>query len=176
MNRPITFLFAALMSISTVTQGITSPQSMYRDVKKMIEDPISGNDNIARLKNVQEALEIIERHKKNNQKNIIYYHATVEDGDDLMRALGAIGGTLISFGNYLHYLGNDVKQIPLGMVGVCLIVFGIAECSKRHINCYFTKKKIEEINTVIIKLKKLEADLKFGIEMANMADLPISCL
>jgi adenylate cyclase class IV len=170
MNGKTTLLLAALMSISTVAHGITSPQSMYRDIKKMIEDPLNGNDDVARLKNVQEALQLLEKHKKNSKKNIIYYHATVEDGDDLMRVLGSIGGTLISFGNYLHYLKNDVKGIPFGMVGVCFIVFGIAACSKRHVNCYFTKKKIEEINTVIVKLKKLEANLKTRIEVANMAE------
>jgi hypothetical protein len=55
------------------------------------------------------------------------------------------------------------------MVGVCLIVSGLASCSKRHVNCYFCKKKIEEINTVIVKLRKMEADLKIEIELANMA-------
>src|SRR5258708_297964 len=100
MNKKA-ILFSLLMGLSPVLHVTASAETMYKDIKGIVEDALTGKDDQQRLMNAREALGKIRWYKQSIQDDIIRLHTKNNASDVLGAGYFATSGIL--FGALTSY-------------------------------------------------------------------------
>ncbi|HEX4069456.1 MAG TPA: hypothetical protein VHX42_05140 [Candidatus Babeliales bacterium] len=156
MNNKI-MLYAALV----ISQINASVESMYHDIKEIVEDRLTGQDELQRLYNVEEALLQLKTYKKKIQDDIIKLHVC-KNSKINKTILGNIVPLLLGgYGIYVYRMGDisiDLSK-KQNILWPFTVICGFFLLNQKNIEIYFKKNKIKELNVVISKLEALQDSL-----------------
>ena len=162
MNKKMMILLAGLIAVGPVLQVAASAEAMYNDImKSIVEDKLTGESDHERFDKVTAALRQLKVYKEHAGNNIIRSHAQVDHDKAIGMAVGALGigfsGVAVAnhFKNFL--VAQDMAACTVG--GIVFTTLGLMLLAKEQVYIYYSKKKINELNTVITRLETMAGTL-----------------
>ena len=170
MKKKLMLALAMVIGLNAVLPAFASVESMYNDLKALIEDPVSGKSLHQRLDNVQDILRKAFRKKESLSNKIVRANIETDAQDTIEKnSFGIACASLALFAGYTASTGwlipaNEWKynEPPEQFAVVAVIcgavaVFILGYDSAVH---FCNKRKLAEINKLIIKLQAMEKDLQ----------------
>ncbi len=166
MMKKIIMALAIVVGVSPMLPIAASADSMYQDIINTIVNNSLVKDDATRLDNVRKALREVGYSKDNAEYYLIRSHGNTQLADKvagaMMASLGAIAFSL----PYIDPTVTTAQSILLG--GACGL-YSLAFFAKQYAERYYDKKKLAELNEVIAKLEKVEAELQSKVEETQHA-------
>lgn len=162
--KKILLLVTAFVALNPVLQVVASAEGMYLDIiKSIINDPLTGTNDNKRLNNVRETLKTLKYYKKSMEDSVLYLHSTEDNNKYFL--LGMLAGSSGVAGAFGYVAG--MMQLMVGAAAMMLTPVALLINYQRKIRLYYIKKKIKEINEVIIRLEAMEKELIAKIADSN---------
>jgi hypothetical protein len=161
MNKKMILLLTGLILVSPALHITASVEAMYRDIKAIVEDRLTGKNDKERLENVQKVLETVKCYKARAQADLISLHLqTQNEKPQVLVLLGALSVVFSGASAISYYLKNTTDAVPFAAIGFMSTVGCLLGMCQQKIETYSIKKKIVELNKVIVKLETMEKVLQ----------------
>jgi hypothetical protein len=157
MNKKM-LLLTALVALAPVLPAIASADDMYSDIKVILEDKFH---QFSPLFTIHQALVTLNMEKDHLQSRVIQSHLQVDQEKKIGIAFGVLGAMCGGLSAVSHFCyGFDKRDAAPFAVFSAMSFMGFLAClCKKQVDLYYNKKKIAEINAVIVKLEAMEKAL-----------------
>jgi hypothetical protein len=160
VNKKMILLLTGLILVSPALHIAASAETMYRDIKTIVEDRLTGKSDRERLENVQKVLTDVKYYKAEMQRNIVSLHSRINNDRFPALILGAMSSVFFGVSALSYYLNNITDVAPFAAFGFMSATGTLFGMCQRKATIYYAKKKIVELNKVIIKLEAMEKVLQ----------------
>ena len=159
MNKRI-MLLTALIAASPVLHVAASAETMYNDIKIILEDRVVGKTDGECLYHIQHVLGTVKCYKEDMQNQIISLHSRVDHDKPVSLMLGALSTLCFGISSTGCFNVAYADRIGFALLGAMTTGAAVFAFCKRNIDCYNLKNKINELTAVIVKLEAMELSLQ----------------
>jgi hypothetical protein len=167
MMKKIMMALAIAVGASSVLPVAASADSMYQDIMNNIVNNSLVKDDATRLANVRKALGDVYQSKYNAEYYLINSHGSTRIDDKVLGTITAVLSAITLLHPYIDptktfdslYIDPTMKKFESLIVGGICGMVSSAIFATKHIQRYYDKKKLAELNEVIAKLEKVNAEL-----------------